>query len=174
MANRSKVSLDNFLNVRYNYFQLPYQFHSPTAHSALAALHASVRIPGRGVEGEVALFVLGGSGREHAVARHLGDGEEFAVALDDFCGRGVVYGRSPHGPCGAGYILGAIICAYACRSPPRTKPRYASLVPKGSLSLTPTRFQTTKTQSFPTIVNHLLSVTDKRNYITKTYFTSIC
>ena len=55
-------------------------------HSALAALHASVRIPGRDVEGEVALFVLGGSGREHAVARHLGDGEEFAVALDDFCG----------------------------------------------------------------------------------------
>ena len=25
--NRSKVSLDNFLNIRYNYFQLPYQFH---------------------------------------------------------------------------------------------------------------------------------------------------
>ena len=37
---------------------------------------------------------------------------------------------------GSGYILGAIACAYACRSPPRTKPRYASLVPKGSLSLT--------------------------------------
>jgi hypothetical protein len=33
-------------------------------------------------------------------------------------------------------ILGAIAGAYACRSPPRTKPRYASLVPKGSLSLT--------------------------------------
>ena len=105
-------------------------------HGALAALHASVRIPGRDVEGEVALFVLGGSGREHAVARHLGDGEEFAVALDDFCGGGVVYGRSPHGPCGSGYILGAIGFAYACRSPPRTKPRCAGLVPKGSLSLT--------------------------------------
>ena len=38
--------------------------------------------------------------------------------------------------CGSGYILGAIGCAYACRSPPRTKPRYAGLVPKGSLSLT--------------------------------------
>ena len=78
----------------------------------------------------------------------------------------VFLGRSP-ASAGSGYILGAIACAYACRSPPRTKPRYASLVPKGSLSLTPTRFQTTKTQSFPTIVNHLLSVTDKRNYITK-------
>ena len=33
-------------------------------------------------------------------------------------------------------ILGAIACAYAYRSPPRTKPRYASLVPKGSPSLT--------------------------------------
>ena len=33
-------------------------------------------------------------------------------------------------------ILGAIVCAYACRSPPRTKPRCAGLVPKGSLSLT--------------------------------------
>ena len=61
----------------------------------LAALHASVRIPTRDVEGEVALFVLGSSGREHAVARHLGDGEEFAVALDDFGSGGVVYGRSP-------------------------------------------------------------------------------
>ena len=40
-------------------------------------------------------FVFGGSGREHAVASHLGDGELFAVALDDFCGRGVAYGRSP-------------------------------------------------------------------------------
>ena len=100
MANRSKVSLDNFLNVRYNYFQLPYQFHSPTAHSALAALHANVRIPGRDVEGEVALFILGGSGREHAVARLLGDGEELAVTLDDFCGRGVVYGRSRTYMCG--------------------------------------------------------------------------
>ena len=37
---------------------------------------------------------------------------------------------------GSGYILGAIGCAYACRSPPRTKPRCAGLVPKGSLSLT--------------------------------------
>ena len=100
MASRSKVSLDNFLNVWYNYFQLPYQFHSPTAHSALAALHANVRIPGRDVEGEVALFILGGSGREHAVARHLGDGEELAVTLDDFCGRGVVYGRSRTYMCG--------------------------------------------------------------------------
>lgn len=68
-------------------------------HGALAALHASVRIPGRDVEGEVALFVLGGSGREHAVARHLGDGEEFAVALDDF-GSGGVYGRSRTYLCG--------------------------------------------------------------------------
>jgi hypothetical protein len=37
---------------------------------------------------------------------------------------------------GSGYILGAIGCANACRSPPRTKPRFAGLVPKGSLSLT--------------------------------------
>ena len=37
---------------------------------------------------------------------------------------------------GSGYILGAIGFAYACRSPPRTKPRCAGLVPKGSLSLT--------------------------------------
>ena len=37
---------------------------------------------------------------------------------------------------GSGYILGAIDSARACRSPPRTKPRYASLVLKGSLSLT--------------------------------------
>ena len=125
MASRSKVSLDNFLNVRYNYFQLSYQFYSPTAHSALAALHASVRIPGRDVEGEVALFVLGGSGREHAIARHLGDGEVFAVALDDFCGRGgVVYGRSPHGPCGSGYILGAITsgCSIAAPATPGLAP----------------------------------------------------
>ena len=47
----------------------------------------------------------------------------------------VFLGRSP-APAGSGYILGAIASAYACRSPPRTKPRYASLVPKGSLSLT--------------------------------------
>lgn len=47
------------------------------------------------VENEVALFVLGGSGREHAIARHLGNRKMFAVALDDFCGRGVIYGRSP-------------------------------------------------------------------------------
>ena len=30
---------------------------------------------------------------------------------------------------GSGYILGAIGCACACRSPPRTKPRVAGLVP---------------------------------------------
>ena len=43
---------------------------------------------------------------------------------------GDYFGRSPLR--GSGYILGAIGCAYACRSPPRTKPRSASLVPKGS------------------------------------------
>lgn len=37
---------------------------------------------------------------------------------------------------GSGFILGAIARAYAWRSPPRTKPCYASLVPKGSQSLT--------------------------------------
>ena len=37
----------------------------------------------------------------------------------------------PHIYVRSGYILGAIGCAYACRSPPRTKPRYAGLVPKG-------------------------------------------
>ena len=42
----------------------------------------------------------------------------------------------PHIYVRSGYILGAIACAYACRLPPRTKPRNASLVPKGSLSLT--------------------------------------
>ena len=41
----------------------------------------------------------------------------------------------PHIYVRSGYILGAIACAYACRLPPRTKPRFASLVPKGSLSL---------------------------------------
>ena len=41
--------------------------------------------------------------------------------------------------CGSGYILGAISFAYACRSPPRTKPRCAGLVPKGALSLTQMR-----------------------------------
>ena len=46
----------------------------------------------------------------------------------DGCMRVVVYVRS-------GYILGAIGCAYACRSPPRTKPRCVGLVPKGALSL---------------------------------------
>jgi len=57
--------------------------------------------------------------------------DHFEVAAKSAC-----YGRSPALSCGSGYILGAIGCAYACRSPPRTKPRFASLVPKGSLSLT--------------------------------------
>ena len=76
---------------------------------------------------------------------------EVAVAIDahDFAG-GVVhfvynlrarqmkifFWAFPHIYVRSGYILGAIGCAYACRSPPRTKPRYASLGPKGSLSLT--------------------------------------
>ena len=38
----------------------------------------------------------------------------------------------PHIYVWSGYILGAIACAYACHLPPRTKPRFASLVPKGS------------------------------------------
>ena len=42
----------------------------------------------------------------------------------------------PHIYVRSGYILGATAYAYACHLPPRTKTRYASLVPKGSLSLT--------------------------------------
>ena len=45
----------------------------------------------------------------------------------------------PHIYVRSGYILGAIGCACVCRLPPRTKPRYAGLVPKGSLSLTQMR-----------------------------------
>ena len=45
-------------------------------------------------------------------------------------------------------ILGAIAYAFACHSPPRTKPRYASLVPKGLLSLTHYLQTNVRTQFF--------------------------
>ena len=46
------------------------------------------------------------------------------------------YGRS-RTFCAVGLYSGGVIgSAYACHSPPRTKPRFASLGPKGSLSLT--------------------------------------
>lgn len=41
----------------------------------------------------------------------------------------ISFGRSRTIYVRADYILGAIGCTYACRSPPRTKPRFASLVP---------------------------------------------
>ncbi|MCL4102565.1 hypothetical protein MMG03_002169 [Fibrobacter succinogenes] len=63
-------------------------------HSALTALNASIRIPGRDVESQVALFVLGCAGGEYTVNRHLGNGKLFAVALDDFCGNFVNECRS--------------------------------------------------------------------------------
>ena len=62
----------------------------------------------------------------------LGNERHGARGADD----AVAYGRSRTIYVRSGYILGAIGGACACRAPPRTKPRYASLGPKGSLSLT--------------------------------------
>ncbi len=40
-----------------------------------------------------------------------------------------VFGRSPHSPCGSGYILGAIRGAAHPDSPSKMEPRFASLHP---------------------------------------------
>ena len=107
--------------------------------------------------GLLLVFVLEGD-EDIAFARDLVAGSQLAlevgkaaVAIEahDFTGRVVRFAYNllarqmkiffwafSHIYVRSGYILGAIGCAYACRSPPRTKPRYASLGPKVSLSLT--------------------------------------